>query len=174
MAFNFKKFKDMRRLITTLLLSLFLVSGNILFADRHDNRKGHDRGRTERRFDRKDHRDKRHDSHHDRRNDKKNDFRAPKYNHKPKAHKAHYRRPVPDRELRRMVAYAARGGRDIRVWRIDENTFIVKYLLGGRYYTQRIYPFSGRYGSRGVVNINWNPLSSWTLLPSINITLPIN
>lgn len=172
----------MRRLISTLLLSLFLVSGNIVFADRHD-RKGHDKGRIEHRIDRNKHHDKKNDRDHNKRHDNhgrfdghdryspKHNYREPKHNIRPQVR---YHRPAPDRELRRMVAYAARGGRDVRVWRIDEDTFIVKYLLGGRYYTQRLYPFSGRYGSRGVVNINWNPLSSWTLLPSINISLPIN
>lgn len=79
-----------------------------------------------------------------------------------------------DPELLRMIAYAARGGRDIRVWHISDDTFLIKYWLGGRYYTQRLYPGSGRYGARGMVNINWNPLSSWTLLPSININIPID
>ena len=52
-----------------------------------------------------------------------------------------------------MVAYAARGGRDVKVWRVSDDTYVVKYLCrGGRHYTQRLYPYSGRYGSRGVVN----------------------
>ncbi len=153
----------MRRIITSFILSLFIISGTgVAFADKHH--KHHDRDRYEYRH--------KHDD----------DY----YKHMKKAHKAEKkywkeRRKIDrkyykdyDRQLRKMVAYAARGGRDVRVWRVSDDTYLVKYYKGGRYYTQRLYPYSGRYGSRGVVNINWNPLSSWTLLPSININIPLD
>lgn len=168
----------MRRLITTLFLSLCLVSGNLIMADRHDNHGGKGKDRIEHRsFGRDNHRDK------------NSGWKVKGKKHDNKGKKGHYHNPgydkrgpvvmhtpphYPDKQLRRMVAHAARGARDVRVWQIDRDTYIVRYLLGGRYYTQRLYPYTGRYGSRGVVSINWNPLSSWTLLPSINISLPID
>ncbi len=173
---NNKNYKAMRRIITTIILSLFLMSGTcVAFADKHH--KHHDKDRYEYRYDRK-HSSKHHKHHYD----DDDDY----YKHLKKARKAEKkywkeRRKIEhkyhkdyDRQLRKMVAYAARGGRDVRVWRVSDDTYVVKYLRGGRYYTQRLYPYSGRYGSRGVVNVNWNPLSSWTLLPSININIPLD
>ncbi len=163
----------MRRIITSLILSLFILSGTgIAFADKH---KHHDRDRYEYSHDR------RHSYKHYKYDDD-DDY----YKHMKKARKAEKkywkeRRKMEhryyrdyDHQLRKMVAYAARGGRDVRVWRISDDTYLVKYYRGGRYYTQRLYPYSGRYGSRGIVNVNWNPLSSWTLLPSINISIPFD
>ncbi len=168
----------MRRLITTALLSLFLVSGNIMLADNHNNHRNNGNARTENRNSR--------DNNRDRKNTvwkvkggKSNNHGNGNVRHNP----GYDKRPVvnvnrppkhPENQLRQMVAHVAPGAGDVMLWQIDPETYIVKYLLGGKYYTQRLYPYSGRYGSRGVVNINWNPLSSWTLLPSINITLPIN
>ncbi len=164
----------MRRIITSLILSLFILSGTgVAFADKH---KHHDRDRYEYRHDRRP--SYKHHKHHD----DDDDY----YKHMKKARKAEKkywkeRRKMEskyyrdyDHALRKMVAHAARGGRDVRVWRISDDTYLVKYYRGGRYYTQRLYPYSGRYGSRGIVNVNWNPLSSWTLLPSINISIPFD
>lgn len=75
------------------------------------------------------------------------------------------------RDFWEMVRYVSRGGRDVRVWQISDDAYIVRYLLGGRYYTQRIYPYSGRYGGRSVININWTPSASWLFIPEINIHL---
>lgn len=163
----------MRRIITSLILSLFILSGTgVAFADKH---KHHDRDRYEYSHDR------RHSYKHYKYDDD-DDY----YKHMKKARKAEKkywkeRRKMEhryyrdyDHQLRKMVAYAARGGRDVRVWRISDDTYLVKYYRGGRYYTQRLYPYSGRYGSRGIVNVNWNPLASWTLLPSINISIPFD
>ena len=41
-------------------------------------------------------------------------------------HKYHHK--DYDRQLRKMVAYAARGGRDVKVWRVSDDTYVVKYL----------------------------------------------
>lgn len=171
----------MRRIITSLILSLFIMSGTgVAFADKH---KHHDRDRYEYRHDRhysyKDH--KHHKHHYD--DDRYDDGYCKHITKMRKSEKRYCRdrRKMErryykdyDRELRKMVAYAARGGRDVHVWRISDDTYLVKYYKGGRFYTQRLYPYSGRYGSRGMVNINWNPLSSWTLLPSININIPLD
>lgn len=163
----------MRQLITTLILSLFIISGSgVAFADKH---KHHDRDRYEYRHDRrpgfgshgKDYYKDREKHYKKARKDEKKYWKERK-----KAEHRYYK--DHDRQLRKMIAYAARGGRDVRVWRVSDDTYLVKYYRGGHYYTQRLYPYSGRYGSRGVVNVNWNPLASWTLLPSININIPID
>ncbi len=91
----------------------------------------------------------------------------------PRPHHSAYR-PLPasyDRQFRRMVSYATRGARDISVWQISNDTFIVKYFRGGRYYTQYLYPYSGRYGSRSHISVNWSPNSLWELIPSINLNI---
>lgn len=76
-----------------------------------------------------------------------------------------------DREkaLRRMVRHAARGGRDVDVWQISDDTYIVRYNRGGHYYTQRLYPYSGKYGRVNSISVNWSPESAWSLIPGISL-----
>lgn len=157
----------MRRIITSLILSLFILSGTgVAFADKH---KHHDKDRYGYRHD---HRSYKHDDDHYKHMKKARKAEEKYWKERRKMDRKYYR--DHDHQLRKMVAYAARGGRDVRVWRISDDTYLVKYYRGGHYYTQRLYPYSGRYGSRGIVNVNWNPLSSWTLLPSINISIPFD
>lgn len=165
----------MKRIFTALILSLFIMSGTgVAYADKH---KHHDKDRYEHRHDRRpDYHHGKHDKDYfkDREKYYKKARKAEKkyWKERRKAEKHYYK--DYDHRLRKMVAYAARGGRDVRVWRVNDDTYVVKYYRGGHYYTQHLYPYSGRYGSRGVVNVNWNPLSSWTLLPSININIPFD
>lgn len=177
----------MRRIISLILLSLFISTGsNVALADRHDHRRDNREWKSDRHHDKdrrhkekqrykKDRHDKRY-KHHDRDRGPViriySDYREPRHYRKPKPHKRYcYGYPAI---LPRMVAYAARGGRDVNVWQIDDDTYVVRYNCGGRYYTQRLYPNSKRYGARGLVNINWSPESYWLPLPSININIPFD
>lgn len=78
-----------------------------------------------------------------------------------------------DRRLHDMVHHVSYGSPYVRVWQINPETYIVRYMRNGRYYTQRIYPYSGRYGGRNEVNINWSPETPWMLLPSFNINISL-
>lgn len=72
-----------------------------------------------------------------------------------------------------MVHHAARGGRDIDVWMINADTYVVRYRLGGVLYAQYIYPNAGRYGARTRISVNWSPLSPWIPVPSVNFNINI-
>lgn len=157
----------MRRIITSLLLSIFVIAGSsTALADKHNGNHGHNGNHKY---------DYGYSSHYQK--DREKEYKKARkqeekyWKAQQKADKRYYK--DRDRELRKMVAYAARGGRDVSVWQISPDTYIVKYYRGGRYYTQRLYPYSGRYGSPGLININWSPESAWTLLPSININIPL-
>ncbi len=82
----------------------------------------------------------------------------------------HYHRDYT-RNFWNMVRYASRGGRDVSVWQVSDDTYMVRYFLNGRWYTQYIYPYAGRYGNRSLISINWTPNSMWLPIPSININL---
>lgn len=172
----------MKKFTLTLLLSILLLGGysGAAFADRHHN---NGRGRQEHRDDRFDKQDKKHNGH-------KNHGNNNHWNNNGHHNKPGWRptpppppRPVPlphhgynierDPRFHSMIAYAINGGTDYRVWRISYDTYIVKYRKGRKWYTRRFYPYANRYDAPGVISINWNPLSAWTLLPSININIPI-
>lgn len=148
---------DMKKLITIVLTALMLLgTSSSAFADHHRHH-DHDRDRKEWRKEMK----KRH----------KKEYKKAK-----KARKEYYKRQHKyarhrDKELRKMIRHAARGGKNVAVWQVDDDTYVVKYLRGDHYYTQYLYPGSGRYGKRNSVSLNWNPQSAWTLLPSINLNL---
>lgn len=168
----------MRRILTFAFISLFLISFTLpAFADKDK----HHRERVEHRgFSHSSGKHKEKDKHyknerqkgHKDKDRKRSDYR----HHEPPRpvthHKAH--RPHYSKQLERMVRYACRGGRDINVWEISPGIYMVKYFLNGHYYTQRLYPGSGRYGARGMINVNWAPSPGWSLLPSIYINIPIN
>lgn len=165
----------MRRVITTVILSLFIITGTgAAFADKHH--KSYDHGNYEYRgHDR--HPDYgKYDRHHKDMGRYKEYKKAHKYNKHWKGHKRKAYGSYKDYNytLHKMIAYAARGGKDVRVWRISDDTFIVKYYRRGHYYTQRLYPHSGRYGSRGIVNVSWSPHPSWILIPSVNVSIPVD
>ena len=160
----------MKRLSVLLTLSILLLSGSgVAYADKHNNR-GRDHDRKEQRFIRHDNRGKgnRNGSAHHKFDNKWHKTPPPPA-------------PAPSRydiernhRFHEMVARAAYGGSDVRVWRINHDTYIVKYRKGRRWYTRKFYPYSNRYDAPGIININWNPMSAWTLIPSVNINIPIN
>lgn len=170
----------MKRIFSILIIGLFLISGSgTAFADHHHYKFGRSISEY------------RHSKHHDDDDDdykkhykkhrekekkyyKKLREREKKYYKKVYGHKHKHHGYDHDKQLRKMIRYAARGGRDVHVWRVSDDTYVVKYYRGGHYYTQRLYPYTGRYGSRGIINVNWSPESYWTLLPSININIPVN
>lgn len=203
----------MKKIITCMFLSLFLMVGSVeVFADNHgdrgkdrkeqrDNRRG---GRNENRDNGKNNRrGAPNNSHGNKGNDKKekdyrpgkqhNDLRpgkghsmpapghgmgrpapAPVRHHTPPPppRPRHYApAPPPPPRLSHMVRYATRGCRDVAVWQIDYDTYIVKYRRGNRYYTQYLYPYADRYGDRSLITVNWEPLSPWTLIPPIQLNI---
>lgn len=184
----------MRRIATIALLSLLLVSFTVpVYADKDKdhrreryehrnfsflNKKHHDKDKhykKEKHHD-KDRKHKGHDKYDKHKYDKhhKYDYRKPKhYKHKYHDRGRHYGHSY-SKQLERMVRYAARGARDVDVWEISPDVYMVRYYLNGHYYAQRLYPSSGRYGARGLINVNWAPSPGWSLLPSININIPIN
>lgn len=174
----------MRPLVITLLLSLFIVSGNSsAYADHRnnghrDNHKEYSRPGNGNKYDKNREKQMKQRQKEEEKYWKAQQKREKQYynhhtNHMPAPPRHPASSPYFDRQLHDMVCYAARGGRDVNVWRISHDTYIVKYYKGGRYYTQRLYPYTGRYGRRSQININWSPESPWTLLPSININIPL-
>lgn len=156
----------MRRLVTALLLTVFIFSGTgVALADHH----GRDR------HDRKEYREDRRPGHnqHDRHKyDKKDKKRQEKFWKNQRKHQREVRHHHNnDRRIREMARYASRGGRFMDAWRISDDTYIVKYYKGGRYYTRRFYPYTGRYGAPTLISVNWVAPSIWSLLPSININI---
>lgn len=169
----------MRRMMTYLILSLFIAVGSVeTFADRHDSR-GKDRERHEQR---------------DKASKKRKDYKKGKDNRKghgdgwslpasgkkapmprnyapsPHHYQNHHTSPPPPC-LGHMVRYATNGCNDVAVWQVDPYTYIVKYRKGRRYYTRMLYPYADRYGEPNTISINWQPLSPWNLIPSINLNI---
>ncbi len=157
----------MKRIIILIIIAFSLAGTGEVFADHHKNNRGHlehtDRNRDHHRNDRphRQHATKDHKKKHN------NFVNRPGQNIRKNHHS-------PNRELEKMIRYATRGSRDVKVWRINSDTFIVRYYRNGRHYIQKLYPYSGRYGAPGVINIHWSPESFWTPIPSININIPLN
>ena len=164
----------------------------------HDRKEQRDKDRrSNKKYDRKHDRHDRHDNGYkpnkkDRHNKGYGDYRPPKghsmpapghgmgrpvpppvrhYSHPPRPrHHAPVPPPPPPR-LSHMVRYATRGCRDVAVWQINPDTYIVKYRRGNRYYTQYLYPYDDIYGDRSLITVNWQPLSPWTLVPPIQLNI---
>ncbi len=79
--------------------------------------------------------------------------------------------PPPPPRLPHMVRYATRGCHDVAVWQVSPDTYLVKYRRGGRWYTQYVYPYAERYGAPTLISVNWQPLSPWTLIPSVQLNI---
>ena len=182
----------MRRIVTSLLLSFFLISGTgVAFADRHN-----DRDRKEYR-----HNDRRHDNGkkkgHDNKSGKHSGMKpGPANNFGNPGPAKHFGNPGPAKHVRHkapqhqsmrptppppghnfhanlgpMVHHAGRGARDVQVWQINPTTYIMRYWLGGHYYTRYLYPGSGRYGRPALVSVNWSPMTPWIPVPSISLNI---
>lgn len=179
----------MRRMMTYLILSLFIAVGSVeAFADRHDSR-GKDRERHEQRDKASKKRNsKDYKKGKDNRKDHGNGWslpapgkKAPAPRHKapaprhyaPAPHHSPNRHtpPPPPPRLGHMVRYATNGCHDVAVWQVDPYTYIVKYRKGRRYYTRMLYPYADRYGEPNTISVNWQPLSPWNLIPSINLNI---
>ena len=192
----------MKKFTLSLLLSILLAGGysGAAFADKHHN---NGRDHQEHRDNRFDKRNNKHNKNHDKGNHNKwkDSHKNHGNNHWDKKHGLNHgpnhpnhpgMRPTPpppprpvsgshhgynierDPRFHKMIAHAINGGTDYRVWRVSHDTYIVKYRKGRRWYTRRFYPYADRYDAPGLININWNPMSAWTLLPSININIPLN
>lgn len=78
--------------------------------------------------------------------------------------------PLPGM-LQQMVINATYGCHDVNVWQVNPESFIIKYKRGKRLYTRMIYPYAGRYGNETLINVNWQPLNPWTLIPPIQLNI---
>ena len=166
----------MRRIFTLLLLSLFLSVGSVeAFADKHD--KGGPR--QEQKFNKKNNKGKA-----ENKKDKGNGHNMrpgsapgvqPGKGHKPAVapspQPVHHRPTSTPPRLHNMVSNITRGCHDVNVWQIDDETYIVKYRKGNRFYTRRFYPYANRYDSPSLINVNWQPQSLWNLIPPIQINI---
>ena len=191
----------MRNLIITIGLSILLTAGGFSgYAartprgerhERHEQRDNH-RQSGNRNHNRHDNGNRRPDNgHKDNRN--KHDHKGPghgDYRHpgnsaprpgsygRPTPPPPPHHRPAmmppghryPDR-LGHMVSRAARGARNVSVWQVDNNTYVVRYFKKGRYYTRYLYPYANRYGAVQVLAPAWQPLSSWFTVPSVQVNL---
>lgn len=167
----------MKRIITLLVLSLFIFSGSgIAFANKDKSKGNHKQEQTSRPRPGSS-RQKPTNIPNRNNNGIKGSMPRPGQSHTihPQGPNNVIRAPRISKsyqtQLDKMVRYAARGAKDVSVWQIDPETFIIRYLLGNQYYTQKLYPGSCRYGARSVINNGWSPLSSWSLLPPININI---
>lgn len=206
----------MRRLVTSLILSLFLLSGTgVAFADKHndrdrkeykhDNRRpGYGQGNHKRPGSGKDDKKRPGFGHDDKKrpgfgqgnnrpghNHGGNSHKRPgygqndRYHHNRPASRPHHYAPAPPpphhhygpaphpihHNLAGMVRHATRGCHDVAVWQVDYDTYVVRYRKGNRFYTQYIYPYAGRYGSRNRISVNWSPMSPWTFIPNIQLNI---
>lgn len=184
----------MKRIITCMLLSLFLTAGTggVMASTgkspdkkeqrdkrsdgrKHNNKKDRDKGK--RRGKGKDYRPGKGHSLPAPGHNASRPVRAPGYHHVGGSHHTppppcrHHHTPAPPPHLSRMVRHATRGCRDVAVWQVNHDTYIVKYRKGRRYYTQYLYPYSGRYGDCSLITVNWQPLSPWTLIPPIQLNI---
>ncbi len=139
----------MKRL-TILLITIFMAISMSLsaYAGNHDRGKHHDR--KEYRHEKKSHKTEKH-----------HNVKRPHVPHRA-PHRDKHDRWCHDR-LKDMVSHATRGCHSVNVWRISDDTFVVKYNRGGKWYMQRLYPGNGRYGSpiRIIIDRNgeWYPYS---------------
>ena len=164
----------MKRITTIIILSgIILFTTGSAFADSHkgQNREGFGRQEQSHRNDNKRNNQVKPQppmNNHSQINRQFNKGKMPRDNRFGKIHPGgihvykHDFRPA----LQKMVRYVTRDARDINVWRINNDTFIVRYFRNGRYYTQKLYPYSGRYGAPIAIGINWSPQSFWMLLNS--------
>lgn len=190
----------MKRIVTCMLLSLFLSAGTVgvmastgKSPDKKEQRDKRNDGRKQnKKQNNKNDRNKGKKSGKDYRPGKGHSLPAPGHNasrpapapvHRPVsgghhtppppppgAHR-HSPIPPPPPRLSSMVSHATRGCRDVAVWQVNPDTYIVKYRKGRRYYTQYLYPYSGRYGDCSLITVNWQPLSPWTLIPPIQLNI---
>lgn len=176
----------MKKLLSTLLLVVFLAGTSVTATA---SQKGHNDNRQEQRHsDRHSDKQREKDDKQREKDAKRREQEQKKIQQiREKAHKhqAHMQRGYGanmhamhkhqlkmeqryERRLHDMVRHSTYGGRDIALWQIDHDTFIVRYFKDGRYYTRRLYPYTGRYGMTYEVATSWLPQTPWI---NINISL---
>ena len=170
-----------RLIIPSLILSLFLTLGCGTAYSRYHDRHGH-----RERYEQRDHHGNKGEKHGHGKKDfkhhgKKIDKRE--YNHRYDHHKHnkwehrrprrihHNAPPPPPPRLPHMVRHATRGCRDIAVWQIDYDTYIVRYRKGNLFYTRRFYPYINSFDKPRLVSVNWMPQSPWIAIPSIHLNI---
>ena len=156
----------MKRVFLPVLLSLAMLAPAPYASADNDSRRGHDR-----REQRDNHRrnDKRHDDRHAKdskkhKKDKKNHrydrhdnhcYGRPtpppppphKVYHNPRPHHSYYR-PAPPPGLTPIIHRCCPGGRYLRVWEVNPGVYMLRYMLGGIWYMQEVYPSRHAYGRR--------------------------
>jgi hypothetical protein len=167
----------MRTIFTTLIVALFLSLGSVSSYAGNDRGNRHEPPRREQ-HDKKSKKDKK-DKKDKKKWEKEQKKRAKAIRKNPPAPPRHSApRPGaghhghPDR-LGYMVKHATKGCHDVKVWRVDDESYIVRYRKGRKHYTRRIYPYSNRYGAITLINSNWQPLAPWVAIPPIQININI-
>ncbi len=74
--------------------------------------------------------------------------------------------------LPEMVRRASRGGRDVRVWQVSPDTYVVKYYQRGRWCERYLYPESNRYGNVRFC-VSADPMRGWQLIPSLEFNFSL-
>lgn len=137
----------MKRVFIPLILSLSLLASPAADAASRDHDHRHERKERER-FERK--------VNHDRKKEfkKRNEHRydrPDKHEHKRSTPlKFHTRRtpPPPPPGLAPMIYHRYPGARHMRVWAVSPGVYMLRYLLGGIWYMQEVYPARHAYGRR--------------------------
>lgn len=72
-----------------------------------------------------------------------------------------------------MVRHIDRGAKDVSVWQVDYNTYVVRYRKGHKWYKRLFNPYTGHYSSPALINVNWQIPGSWIQIPPIQININI-
>lgn len=85
--------------------------------------------------------------------------------------KKHGLAPALPPRLMEMVKHTTRGCKDVNVFRVNRDTYVVRYRKGHKIYARYLYPFDNRYGAKNVVTMNWIPQVPDVEIPPIQINL---
>lgn len=166
----------MRRIMTSSIFILSLVIGSgVAFADNHGN--GRSKG-NDHRIERNNHdftKNKKSDKHYNKgKNNKPIPVPGHSHGYAP-AYQGHGHvatpPPPPHPRLNGMLKKVTKGCRDVDVWQVDYDTYVVRYRKGNRLYTRYIYPERGAYGRPNLISVNWTPMAPWNLLPPIQLNI---
>lgn len=167
----------MRSKVYLLLLSLFLGIGSVEVMaagpNNHRGQQNYEQGHRDNGFgnkNKKKHKENKKDKHKydDRRHNPRHDFHPGPM---PGMHPG----PAPalPPRLMEMVKHTTRGCKDVNVFRVNRDTYVVRYRKGHKIYARYLYPFDNRYGAKNVVTMNWIPQVPYVEIPPIQINLSL-
>lgn len=198
----------MKRILLPILLLAAVAAAPLEISAKHDERprrehvgyRGKDKDRKHDKDHKKDYKKDRKKDRYDGRQGNSvprpgygNNRRPPQHRNPPRPHR--YHPGIGD-----MVRHASKGGRNVVVWQVGPDTYMVRYFKGGHYYMRELYASSGRYGApfRVVrdgpgrwhrhgnrrhyyreegsslrVFLNGTAQNPWTLIPSVELNLSL-